>query len=144
MATGLLMALGGCGGNPSDIAPVRGVVEFDGKPLPEFDNAAVIFTPAGGRLAKGVIKKDGSFVLSTYGKEDGAVVGAAKVAVSATVDAAGGESIDRQAGVRWVIPEKFADADASGLTCEVKPGEENEFRIRLSADGTGSIERMTE
>jgi len=130
----------GCGRAPN-YASVRGVVEYDGQPLTEFDNAAVIFTPKGGRLATGTIGSDGTFQLSTLGIGDGAVVGPARVSVSATVDS-DEPSLERHAGVRWVIPQEFADPDTSGLACEVEPGKENVFRIQLTSDGTASIERM--
>src|SRR5262245_14573061 len=108
------LALAGCGGSPADLAQVRGRVEFDGKSLPKFDNAAVVFTPQGGRLAKGVIASDGSFQLSTYKDGDGAVVGKTKVLVSATLNDKKPDD-DRYSGLKWVIPEKFGNADTSGL-----------------------------
>lgn len=144
VAAGLLViAVGGCGGSTSEIAPVSGIVELDGQPMTGFHHAAVVFTPVGGRLATGKIGPDGTFRLTTYGAEDGAVVGTAKVSVSATVDAPAAKSADRLgASVRWVIPRKFGSADASGMTCEVRPGEENQIRIALKSDGTGSVERQ--
>lgn len=130
----------GCGDDRPDLAPVSGSVELDGKPLTEFDHAAVIFTPKGGRTAKGVIDpSDGTFELTTYRSGDGAIVGPALVSVSATVDDSSGPE-DKYQGVRWVIPKDFADRDLSGLRCEVVAGEKNVFRVRISSDGTGVIE----
>lgn len=70
-------------------APVRGKVLFNGQPVP---NAAVSFTPqksaetggAGmaGKSAAGITDGDGVFVLSTYGAEDGALVGRHVVSVA--------------------------------------------------------------
>ena len=138
----LLGLLAGCGKSIPDTAPVRGVVEIDGKGLSGFDNAAVLFTPRGGRMARGVVEPDGSFELSTYGRGDGAIVGPAHVTVSATVDDPSAKNMERGVGVRWIIPERFSDED-SGLSCEVLPGTENFFRIELRSDGTGAVLRQS-
>ena len=135
---GSLLAMSGCGGAP-ELAPVRGIVEFDGKPIAGFQNAAVAFTPSGGRPAKGPISlDDGSFELSTYSSGDGARIGAHTVAVSATVDDPSATAEDKYPGVRSVIPEEFANRDTSGLACEVEPGG-NFVRIQIRSDGTGAI-----
>jgi hypothetical protein len=135
----LLMTLAGCGGSLPEVAPVRGVVEFDGKPLSGFDHAAVIFTPAGGMPAKSVVSPaDGSFDLSTYATGDGARIGRHSVAVSASVDDRSKHAEDKYPGIRFIIPEKFADRDLSGLTCDVKEGE-NVVLIRIRSDGTGEV-----
>jgi hypothetical protein len=135
----LLVMMVGCSDNLPNVAPVRGVVEFDGKPLSGFQHAAVAFTPKGGRPAKGTISlKDGSFELSTYAPGDGARIGHHTVAVSATVDEPSAHSTDKYQGVRSVIPERFANRDTSGLTYEVKP-KSNFVRIRIRTDGTGAI-----
>jgi hypothetical protein len=141
LAVGAVFATAGCGDDRQEMAPVHGVVEFNGKPLSKFDHAAVTFTPVGGQMAKGKIDpSDGSFKLFTYSPGDGAIVGPAKVTVSATVDDASATTEDKYQGVRNVIPESFADRDASGLACEVVGGKDNEFVIHISSDGTGSME----
>lgn len=135
----VLMAAAGCGSDLPEVAPVRGVVEFDGKPLAGFQHGGVIFTPHGGRPGKGVISpEDGTFELTTYSAGDGARIGEHAVAVSATVDDATRTIEGRYSGVRFVIPEKFADRDDSGLTCEVMP-KVNQIRIQIRSDGTGTI-----
>ena len=128
----------GCGSDRPGTATVRGVVELDGKPISGFDNAGVLFTPRGGRMAKGVVQADGTFELSTFGSGDGAIVGPAHVTVSATVDEPDAVTVDRGVGVRWIIPERFGGED-SGLSCDVVAGKENVFRIRLASDGSGEI-----
>jgi hypothetical protein len=130
----------GCGSGHPETAPVRGVITFDGKPLPAFKNAAVIFTPKQGRAGKSVISPaDGSFELTTYQTGDGARLGAHAVAVSATVDDPAVKTEKAYPGVRSVIPQKFADRDTSGLTIDVKPGS-NVIEIQLRSDGTGAID----
>jgi hypothetical protein len=134
-----LLLVSGCGGGLPETAPVRGVVTFDGKPLSGFQHAAVAFTPSAGRPAKGVISlNDGSFELSTYKSGDGARVGRHTVAVSATVDEPNSKTDDRYPGVRFVIPEKFADRDTAGLVYEVNT-RSNVVEIQLRSNGTGTI-----
>jgi hypothetical protein len=60
----------GCGYSP--VAKVEGIVRCEGKPVP---NALVFFQPEKGRLSQGLTQKDGTFVLSTYQDNDGAVIG---------------------------------------------------------------------
>jgi hypothetical protein len=137
LASGALTS--GCGGDLPEVAPVRGIVEYDGKPLSGFQHAAVSFTPPAGRPATGTISPaDGSFELSTYSPGDGARIGRHLVAVSATVDDPTAQTEDKYPGVRSVISDKFASRDTSGLTYDVKP-EANLIRIRIQSDGTGTI-----
>jgi hypothetical protein len=74
------LSCGGCGKQSSyEVAVVRGTVTLDGNPV---TGGKVMFAPiAQGQNAKagkpgfGALGPDGSFVISTYGVEDGAVVG---------------------------------------------------------------------
>lgn len=139
---GLLSAvcgLAGCGESRPETARVSGTVEFDGELMTTAQYGSVVFTPTGGRLAKGRIESDGSFELSTFRSGDGAITGIARVGVSATVDGPGSSPEEKYQGVRWLIPMKFGSGDTSGLTCEVQAGK-NVFKISLSSDGTGTIE----
>ena len=75
---GLCLIAVGCSSKP-EMAPVRGFVKMDGKPLP---GGRVMFQPVAvgddknvGKPAIGQIQQDGSFVLTTYEEGDGAVVG---------------------------------------------------------------------
>lgn len=131
----------GCSDDLPTTAPVRGVVLLDGEPLSGFDNAAVLLTPQGGRMASGVIDQNGEFELSTYGADDGATVGPAHLSVSATVDDPNASNEKHGVGVQWIIPEHFS-GEESGLKCEVLPGEENVFRIELQSDGEGEVVRQ--
>lgn len=128
----------GCSERLPETAPVHGVVTYDGKPLSGFKNAAVHFTPAAGRPAKSVISpNDGSFELYTYKSGDGARLGRHLVAVSATVDDPSDKD-ERYPGVRFIIPDKFANRDISGLEFDVKPSG-NAIEIQLHSNGTGKI-----
>jgi hypothetical protein len=139
LIAGQLVLIAGCSSNSPEVAPVRGVVEFDGKPLSGFQYAAVAFTPEAGRPAKGTVSTEtGAFELTTYAAGDGARIGRHAVAVSATVDDPKAQTEDKYPGVRFVIPEKFSKKDMSGLVYEVKPGD-NRIRIQIRSDGTGAI-----
>jgi len=79
----------GCGGGKYEVAPVSGICSCNGEPITA---GLVVFEPipaAGadlkesGRAAAGVLNEDGSFVLSTYGQDDGAIIGEHRVRVFA-------------------------------------------------------------
>ncbi len=85
----MCLGLSGCGGAKFQMAPVAGVCLCNGKPI---EAGLVIFEPIpesgadlkeSGRSASGMLQPDGSFVLSTFGKNDGAIVGRHKVLVYA-------------------------------------------------------------
>lgn len=118
----------GCDRGPR-IVPVRGIVRFNGKPLAY---GSVMFQPSQGQPAVGEIKPDGTFVLSTFRPEDGAVVGPHLVRVACyesqqSPRAAGGEI---PLG-RLMIPEKYTHFELSGLTAEVKDGDNPPFEFNL-------------
>jgi hypothetical protein len=75
----LLAAAGGCSSSEFDLAPVAGHVTIDGQP---FAQGKVMFSPIAtgesrqaGKPALGRLGSDGSFTLSTYEPNDGAIVG---------------------------------------------------------------------
>lgn len=72
----LILVLAGCG-KPT-LFPVQGtVVHRDGSPVTE---GLVIFEPIEHHVsARGEIRRDGSFILGTYGTDDGAMLGTYKV-----------------------------------------------------------------
>jgi hypothetical protein len=83
----LSLAAAGCGGaSEMRTAKVTGKVLCNGEPVP---NVRVYFAPVGtkgkldaGRQGIGNAQADGTFMVSTYGDGDGAVVGMHNVAVS--------------------------------------------------------------
>ena len=137
----LTAILVGCNQSAKELAPVSGVVELDGKPLTGFQHGGVVLTPKGGRLATGVISPtDGTFQLSTYNPGDGAVIGPAKIGVSATIDdtSAAGKIEGRHQQVKSIIPAQFS-GEASTLVYEVVD-DDNFLRIKLASDGNAVIE----
>lgn len=116
---------GGCSsGNRLDVAPVCGKVTLDGKPV---SAGIVVFTPERGRGARGQLASDGSFVLSTYGEGDGAIVGLNKIAVAPPPE---DESGRRPPGYAE-IPQHYHNGKSSGLEGEVKAGRSNVFDLKL-------------
>ncbi len=114
----------GCGGS-SGIAPVHGVVTLDGKPLTE---GFVFVTPAEGKMAKGSIQPDGTFVLGTDSDSDGAQVGTHPVTVLPPT----AEEGKPLSAVAKSLPRRYSIAQTSGITVDVKPNTDNELTIELS------------
>ena len=100
-------------------APVTGKVTYKGKPVP---NGTVMFVPEKGPAATGEIGTDGTYTLTTYSKNDGAVLGKHKIAVTALADMSGRMPEDRNPLPPPIVPEKYLDQDKSGLTREIKEG----------------------
>lgn len=85
----IALTLVGCGGNKFPVAQVSGVCNCNGQPLKA---GLVVFEPIpkpgsdrkeSGRAAAGMIQQDGTYVLSTFGNNDGAIVGTHRVLVFA-------------------------------------------------------------
>lgn len=115
------LALAGCGGDRLPTAPVQGKVLYRGRPL-EF--GAVTFQPAAGPPATGAIQSDGTFRLSTYGRNDGAILGTHKVAISCfesqSPDAPPPDPSAEPGLGTPLIPRKYLSGETSGLTAEVR------------------------
>jgi len=112
----LALILSGC--RPSyqrDTAPVQGHVTVDGTPL---TSGYVIVVPSSGRMAKGTIQSDGSFVMGTYTANDGVPLGKHTVVVQPVpADAVGNEKLLPGPA----IPKQYEVARSSGLEIEVTP-----------------------
>lgn len=109
-------------------APVTGRVLLDGKPVAD---AAVMFEPAdGGVPARGSTRGDGGFTLSTFARDDGALVGRHRVSVSKFVTEGvaanefGLETAPGQPGLqpKAALPARYADPKTSGLEATVESG----------------------
>lgn len=62
--------------------PVRGKIVLNGKPL---SKGTITFEPEGpGKDASGEIQPDGTFVMTTYKKDDGTVLGKHRVSINFT------------------------------------------------------------
>ena len=122
---GLLTLLPGCGlgggGEPerirSSVVPVSGkLLQPDGRPVA---NGWVIFHPKDppGNEANAATEADGTFHLSTFGKEDGAVPGRYVVTVEK----------HPKARTNPAIPKSYSSATTSPLTVEVKKDGSNDL-----------------
>jgi len=128
----LAIVTSGCGrrGDEKPTAVVRGKVTYQGKPLPL---GMVTFTPDNmGPTASGTINSDGTYSLSTYTKDDGATIGTHKVAVIAKEEQTNFEANAVPTDGRRLIPDKYFLEVTSGLTADVKAGEENEINFELT------------
>jgi hypothetical protein len=74
----ILAAIVGCRHSDLNLAPVEGVVTFDGAPLA---NAGVMFLPEQGAMAVGITDAEGRFTLTTA-NEPGALIGSHRVSIS--------------------------------------------------------------
>jgi len=132
--------LSGCGPSGPDVAPVRGKVTFQGKPVA---TGVVMYFPSEGRAANGPIESDG-----TYQLRGGALVGSYKVTIKATkvtnaapepksfeeeVQGVGArQSQGRGPRLVWIVPEAYSKRSTSPLTAEVVSGQENVIDFELS------------
>jgi hypothetical protein len=133
----LMVAMVGCNRSGLDLAPVEGVVTFNGAPV---ENAGVLFMPAAGPFAMGTTDADGKFTLVTA-NHAGALVGEHRVAISKT------ETLSKQyPGERYprystktFIPERYSTPSTSDLTATVtNDGDENNFKFELTGKISGS------
>lgn len=141
----LSLVLPGCGGSKFPVRPCKGKVLCDGKPLA---SGSVTFTPISddqkietGKQASGTLNSEGVFVLSTYGRFDGAIVGKHSVQFSGAgqedteeessseedEDATGKSKLNRQA--KKPKPECVQKEE---IILEVTATGENDFTIELT------------
>jgi len=121
--------LAGCGHAEFDVAPVKGKVLHDGKAV---EGGSVTLRPVEvattkaelkGKPASAQVNPDGTFVLSTHGTNDGAVIGKHSVSFFPVVEAAKS------------YQDKPATSPYAGLVpkdkqVEIKPGQ-NDLTIEL-------------
>lgn len=118
----------GCGKTGASVAPVAGKVLIDGQPLA---SGSVNTLPAGGRGAHGTIQPDGSFSLGTNGPDDGALIGMHRVAVVAYAQSA--DNGPESPRGKSLVPQRYTNAETSGLTIDVKADEDNAPVLELTS-----------
>lgn len=113
-------------------ATVSGTVMLDGSPV---EGATVTFRPESpdGSGAFGMTDAEGKYVLNTSSAVLGVVPGTYKVSVTkmeaaasdapAEDDPSYGGAPKQQAAPKHLLPEKYSRIESSGLTADVKPGE---------------------
>jgi hypothetical protein len=115
-----LAFLAGCGEGKT--APVNGRVKFkDGSDASVLAGYSLTFESDEGKSsAVGDVNADGTFKLSTFGANDGAVPGKYRVAINQP-----NNPDPDKPPIKSKLPAKYANLDSSGLTVEVKPGQNN-------------------
>jgi hypothetical protein len=127
----LAVCLAGCRERERELAPVRGTVYHEGKPLA---GGTIVFAPDADRgghgpLAVGEIHSDGTFTLHT-GDRPGAVPGWHRITVmDASPRADPGQS--HKADRRPRLPLEYSDPDRSGQRYEVEAGRSNVLELHL-------------
>lgn len=109
--------VGGCGGKT---VPVNGKVQFkDGGAASELSGYAIAFEAESAKASGvGEIQPDGSFTISTFGANDGALPGKHRVSISPPASPDPDKPPQKSK-----LPAKYEKPDTSGLTVEVKPGQ---------------------
>ena len=153
MLASLLVPASGCGdGDQLPRAQVTGKVTVDGEPLPA---ATILFRPDSGRAGRGKVENGVIVEASTYGINDGIVLGRHKLAIQAIPDVApvigsrieeptdSGRSVQtppsyaptrsQQKGKTVAIPKKYQDPEQSGLTAEITD-DGNELSLELTKE----------
>ncbi|HBE67223.1 MAG TPA: carboxypeptidase regulatory-like domain-containing protein [Planctomycetaceae bacterium] len=123
--TAVLLASVGCNSNPPTY-PVQGTVEFaNGRPV--VVGVVECFSEEYKLNARGDIGPDGSFSLTTFSPDDGAVAGEHRCVVVQMVI---GENINgHRPSTIGVVAPKYADYSTSGLTMVVSPDSPNEVTL---------------
>lgn len=129
----LLALTFGCNSQPT-MTPVEGVVLYNGQPL---TFGVVMFHPPKGQVAQAEIQSDGSFILSTFRTDDGAVPGHYLISVICyeAHDPKGAGPREDEGGGMWLgkalIPLKYTRANSSGLSADVSLEGPNKIVLEL-------------
>ena len=125
----VMFLISGCGSKFPVTARVNGTVSYGGKPV---GNGTILFTPeAKGNAATGEIRADGSFQLTTFQRNDGAVVGTYKVSMFVNPPGEPGNPGQEFAGGKPPIPVKYNSPTTSDLKVTINSGE-NKLDLKLN------------
>jgi hypothetical protein len=118
------------------VVPVKGKVLLDGEPL-KF--GSVTLQPTRGQPARGDIRPDGEFTLSTYSPGDGAPIGRHTVKVTCYTSQDPAAKKDAAAGATGMlgeslIPDRYTRFDSSGLEISILAGSSTPYVIELESD----------
>ncbi|MDY0168315.1 MAG: hypothetical protein RBS80_17330 [Thermoguttaceae bacterium] len=130
LALVLLLLTGptGCGRGDRELAPLTGKVLYNGEPL-QF--GAVMIEHEYGQPATAEIRPDGTFVMVTRGEGQGAVVGERRVRITC-FEAQAPANIGSDTLGESLIPQKYTSFETSGLTVDIKPGENEPLVFELT------------
>ena len=126
IAATMLVGLAGCSSGDFPVAPTRGQVICEGQPVPR---ARVFFEPLEtgksaivGKQGLATADQNGKFVISTYGENDGAVIGKHRVRVDRPFDP------DEKPPFKCNC---VLNSEVNVMEVEVKKGVTNEFQVVL-------------
>lgn len=130
-----LLVLSGCAEEKAQTGIVQGKVTYRGKPL-AFGSVMLQPSSGGGKAAAGTVQSDGTFKLSTKGTEGkgGVLVGLHRIRVTCfpTQDPNSNQSSQGELALgKSLIPTKYNNFGASGLTTEVVAGENEPLILEL-------------
>ncbi len=121
-----MVACAGCGPDLPETASVSGRITYQGKPVGE---GVIVFHPEKGRAATAVIAEDGSYSLTCFNREDGALLGRHRVTIESrritdpvTSPNFNPNTMSGELIVEWLVPERYSRPKTTPLTAEVKPG----------------------
>jgi hypothetical protein len=128
----LCCVLAGCGDGTPPPTPVQGKVLYRGVPLA---GATIVFTPdasrgGNGRLGRAQAQADGTYSVEND-SDPNPMTGWYRVTVLAVQMPSLAGAGQRVAVPYSLVPAKYCDPDLSGLSCEIKPGRENEVNFNL-------------
>lgn len=130
VVAGLILV--GCGGpDTPPTAKVSGTVTYNGSPLA---NVTVTFQPDKGRPASGVTDASGKFTLSTFGKDDGAILGSHRISLASSATDVPMPETPEQAeqAPKPPFPVRYASVETSGLIAVVEKGKDNDVPLQLT------------
>ena len=122
----------GCGEPKRELAPLTGKVIYQDKPL-RF--GSVVIEHKVGQPATAIIQSDGTFEMATFGEGKGAVVGRCRVCVGCYEgqDPAKKARAGQPAVLgKSLIPDRYTSFDTSGLTVEIRPGQNEPVVLNLT------------
>ena len=134
MVVVLAVVFGCTEGKTPPTVKVTGTVTYNGEPV---EGASVAFFPETGRGASGLTDSQGRFTLSTFGTNDGAVLGMHKVAITS----GGGDEPPPMPGMpgyeesqqgKAPFPAKYGDPKTSGFSAKVEQGGANDFPFDMT------------
>src|SRR5262249_32956408 len=115
------------------VTPAAGKAFFDEAPLP---GAAIFLDPVGAKdfrfpRPQAIVKEDGSFVLGTYRKDDGAPPREKPVLVTWFPKAQINEDTSSQPP-KNMLPARYAKSGTSGLTVKIETGKPELSPLKLT------------
>ena len=120
LGAGFCVVVSGCGPGYPDTTPVTGKVSFNGRAVPQ---GRIMFFPEQGRPAMGRIGTDGSYTLTTFRPNDGAILGTHRVTIKSIKDVAAPTGVEDElapAVITWIVPEIYSNQETTPLRAEVK------------------------